>query len=638
MTAMIVLLECFVAQVAEMGVKGALECVHPAAGKAVDLFRGVWQKWQARRQLDQMRRDVEDLAKLSAEQIAAEVAVKLNALAPNHSESTRDLELYVSLIPAAVRQSLKRLDDPAGISAPVTLALRGVPDLVRLFPASLPQHRPLDPLPGLSSWSLTRLLGAGGFGEVWLANHSVDTTRQAAVKFCTDPVARLSHLEHELKQVVRLMRSGGHVNVVSLLEYNLCGDSPWLMYEYVAGGTLSDHVLGWQVLPATERVARAVAAIQELCSAAGHLHRLDPPLVHRDLKPANVLVCSDTGRLKVTDLGLGGSAVEYVLSIESNGGRTATGRLPSMLFGSYSLNYSSPEQRRGTAPDPRDDVHALGVMSYQMLTGKLDSAPGSDAADDLREAGAPEHLIELVSRCVSQRADRRPADANELAERLGRTNSLPPPTKPGNVIIPVIQPIPTGSRLTIPVRGRWWVMRPSDEKPGWKTICDTPATLELRDGEQYRLELPAHIRDSEMAALVGVTSDRITRLDLSGCDKVTDAGLGSITRWTSLRHLNLYGCVGVSDSGLSHVATLNGLTRLDLTRCCRLTDRALTLLADLPALEHLSVGGCEWITDAGLVHLTRLNSLKHLSVRGTQVTDAGAERLARAVPGCRVEM
>ena len=106
---MIVLLECFVAQVAEMGVKGALECVHPAAGKAVDLFRGVWQKWQVRRQLHQMRRDVEEMAKLSAEQIAVEVTTKLNELTPVTLEFARDLELYVSLIPAVVRQSLKRL-------------------------------------------------------------------------------------------------------------------------------------------------------------------------------------------------------------------------------------------------------------------------------------------------------------------------------------------------------------------------------------------------------------------------------------------------------------------------------------------------------------------------------------------------
>jgi eukaryotic-like serine/threonine-protein kinase len=643
---MVVLLECFVAQIAEMGVKGALECVHPAAGKAVDLFRGVWQKWQARRQLDQMRRDVEELAKLSAEQIAADVSAKLNELIPVPLEEARDLELYVSLIPAAIRQSLKRPDDPAGLSAPITLALHTPIDLVRLFPANLPLHRPGDSLPGLSSWTLTRVLGAGGFGEVWLATHAVDSTRRSAVKFCTDKSSRLPLIEHELKQVVRLMRAGGHANVVPLLEYNLGGECPWLMYEYVSGGTLTDAVMRWQRLPTADRVERAVAAVVELCAAVGHLHRLDPPLVHRDLKPANVLVCEQTGRLRVTDLGLGGSAVEYALSAESNGGHTITGRLPSLLFGSHSLNYASPEQRRGGPPDPRDDVHALGVIAYQLLTGKLDAAPGSDTADDLREAETPGELIALVGRCVSQRADRRPANANEIAERLGRTAPAPTVPKPPEHVIsltPVVpDPSPTNGRLPIPVRGRWWAIRPADPKPAWKTVGDTPAEVVLQDGEEYRLELPARVTDGELTNLTRLArepgAERIVRIDLSGCEQVTDVGLAHMARLQGVRHLNLYGCIGLTDQGMRHLTQLERLTRLDLTRCRQLTDQALVPLGGITALEHLSLGGCEWITDAGLVHLTRLKSLKVLSVRGTQVTDARAERFTRGVPGCRVEM
>src|SRR5206468_12768694 len=69
-------------------------------------------------------------------------------------------------------------------------------------------------------------------------------------------------------------------------------------------------------------------------------------------------------------------------------------------------------------PDPRDDVHALGVIGYQMATGRLDQAPGIDAAEDLREAGIGDGLIALLSRCVAQKPERRPRDAAELAEKL----------------------------------------------------------------------------------------------------------------------------------------------------------------------------------------------------------------------------
>jgi serine/threonine protein kinase len=658
---MIALLECFVAQVAEMGVKGAMECVHPAAGKAVDLCRGVWQKWHERRKLDQMRAEVAKLAQMTADQVAAEVRAELNRLAPDQPQAVVDLELYLSMMPGVIRQSLKRADDPDGRSVPIDLQLAGPADLVRLFPASLPQMRPGAALPGLSSWTLTRLLGAGGFGEVWLATHAVDVSRRSAVKFCTDPAAKLSLLEHELKQVVRLMRAGGHPNLVPLLEYSLSDHTPWLMYEYVGGGTLADQILTRQRGEPAERVAWAVGALSELTAAVAHLHRLAPPLVHRDLKPANVLCCADTGRLRVTDLGLGGSAVEYALSAESQGYRSVTGRLPSLLFGSHSLHYASPEQRSGSPPDPRDDVHALGVIAYQMLTGKLDAAPGFDADDDLCDAGTPDDLIALIGRCIARKAERRPKDATEVAEVLVNRGSDATGGQVTRIITAAVRQTPPQRHaartqqqtqgqssdggwepITIPLRGRWWAMTPSSPKPAWKAVCDTPADVPPTDGEVYRLELSARTTDADLSRLRSLGShpfaNRITRVDLSGCESVTDSGLSHLVALGGLQHVNGYGCRGITDAGLAHLSNLPRLVRLDLTRCGGITDAGLAHLIPLTELEYLTLGGCDWITDAGLVHLAKVKSLKAVSVRGTQVSEAGAERLRRAVPGCNVEM
>src|SRR5262249_9563653 len=94
--------------------------------------------------------------------------------------------------------------------------------------------------------------------------------------------------------------------------------------------------------------------------------------------------------------------------------------LETSLRGSYTPLYASPQQRAGATPDPRDDVHALGVIGYQMATGRLDQGPGIDAAEALREAGAGEGLIGLLTRCVAQKPERRPKDARELAELLGQ--------------------------------------------------------------------------------------------------------------------------------------------------------------------------------------------------------------------------
>ncbi len=651
---MLAVVECFLAQCAEMGVKAALECIHPAAGNAVVLFQGVWKKWQERRQRDQMRKEVEELATMSAEKLAAEVREVLHRIAPDDPDARQAIEQYVTLIPASIRQSCKRADDPSGRSVPVSLILAGPMDLVRLFPVAVPLFRPGACLPGLSSWVLGELLGAGGFGEVWRANHAVDGSRTAAVKFCTEPADKLKLLEHELRQVARLMRAGGHPGVVGLLEYNLDAVRPWLMYEYVGGGTLVDQILEWQAVAAAERRALVLTAFAQLVSAVAHLHKLDPPLVHRDLKPANVLRCAQTGTLRVTDLGLGGSAVEYVLSVESQGGRAASGRLPTMLFGSHSLHYASPEQRKGGPPDPRDDVHALGVIAYQMFTGKLDSAPGFDLTDDLREAGAGEEVIALVGRCVSQKADRRPKDAGEVWDGLGKpTPPAPLPQREGGVdhtSPPSSQEGGGGGgrfsgSVALPLRGRLWCQPESATKPAWKVVADTPATVDFDPECVYRLELPARVTDAELAALHAVArhphAGRLVRLDLSGCEKVTDAGLVPVAALPNVTHLNLYGCRELTATGVAHiafVARMTTLVRLDLTRCTRLTDAALAPLAGLPHLEHLSLAGCEWVTDAGLAALAPARSLKVLSVRGTQISLVAADRFRLTRPGCAVEV
>lgn len=173
-------------------------------------------------------------------------------------------------------------------------------------------------------------------------------------------------------------------------------------------------------------------------------------------------------------------------------------------------------------------------------------------------------------------------------------------------------------------------------------MTDTPASLNFDPESVYRLELPARVTDAELAALHGVArhphAGRLVRLDLSGCERVTDVGLQSVATLPGVTHLNLYGCRELTAAGMTHLARMTALVRLDLTRCTRLTDAALTPLATLPALEHLSLSGCEWVTDAGLAALATARGLKVLSVRGTQTTLVAADRFRLTHPGCAVEV
>ena len=211
-----------------------------------------------------------------------------------------------------------------------------------------------------------------------------------------------------------------------LEDVNLEGDAPWLLIDNAdvrirrrRRPDSRPDPRKWSALPPTERQQKAIAALKELAATIAHFHRLDPAIVHRDLKPANILF--DTkGKLRITDFGISGIAAKRMIEDETRGATTRAGRLQSYLYGSYTPLYASPQQKDGAAPDPRDDVHALGVIGYQMLTGQVSRGVGSDFAQDLKEVGVKDALIDILGQCTALKAERRPGDAMKMAHSLAK--------------------------------------------------------------------------------------------------------------------------------------------------------------------------------------------------------------------------
>lgn len=383
-----------------------------------DLGKEIWEKYAGTGNIDELNQEVDRLANASDQEIKEEAAAEARRAAAGDPDAAPVVELYLTQIPGWIRQSRNREANPGGQTA-----LAGPDDLARLLPPALPKFRPGDALPGKPGWVLIRLLGLGGFGEVWLAGQPQLESVVGAVKFCRNLKTSDRDMLHEAKVIDRLCREGSKANIVRMIDACLDPPSPWLMYEYVDGGDLSDQIRAWEGLPIADRQSKTIAALAELARTIGDFHRLEPAIVHRDLKPANILRRKD-GRLLIADFGISGIAAKQWIDSEKRGTTTRAGRLQSYLHGSYTPLYASPQQRDGAAPDPRDDVHALGVIGYQMLTGQLSHGVGPDFAEDLSEAGVDGELIELLRRCTAQKVERRPKDAGDVAECLAQ---LPKP-------------------------------------------------------------------------------------------------------------------------------------------------------------------------------------------------------------------
>jgi serine/threonine protein kinase len=475
-------------------------------------------------------------------------------------------------------------------------------DVERQTPRAL--FEPGDPLPNLEMWVLERRLGGGGFGEVWLARH--ERKGAAAVKFCTDPSARHKLVTHEKTVVARVMRHcGHHPNVVPLLECNLSGEIPWLMYEYVEGGTLAEALCQWRALSPPRRLGRTVQVLRAISGALGAFHKLDPPLIHRDLKPHNVLMAGRTPR--ITDFGIGGAALETIRSSLDGDPSSLAVPLPTILQTAGSSRYAPPEQFLGSPPNPRDDVFALGVIAYQMVVGDTHAVPETDAARELRKRRIPAELVALILKSVALDPERRPKDATEWEDQLAalvKKKTVPgaqpsthtddssqnDPTEPVEALAESeIAAASVSQRLTLSGRGRWYARPAGQPQAEWVLVATAPAEVRVAPGEVYRFSVHSAATEREvnaLGALSGLTSLR--SLNLSYCAGVTDSALVHLKALPGLRHLLLRGCTNITDDGLLQLRALTGLSSLELIDCDQLSAAAIDALrAALPKCKVL---------------------------------------------------
>ncbi len=652
---MFTIFKCVAEAIVEKGVRGALVEFVPGGGYVYEVGESAWKKWKEKRKEAEQQEELQELVRANAEVLRAEAKQAIHDALAKTDELVCDddiarLATWVSGMPEAVRRSLRAADNPKGDTVPASFQITSAGDLVQLLPARPPRFNPGEEVPQAPGWVLEKLLGTGGFGEVWLARNRNLSQLAGAFKFYTGRAD--ATLRHEAAVISRLIANATHPNIVPLIDANLTSDPPWLRYEYVSGGTLTDWIPRLRTLTAGERIEQATKAIRQLAGAAAFFHRLRPPIVHRDLKPANVLIDRVSRRLRVTDFGIGAVTSVEALRSDSLGLSSRGGRLRGHLRGSHTPLYASPQQKRGDDPDPRDDVHALAVIAYQLFTGDLDAGPTPGWGRTLSGLGLSPALIELLIDSASERVAERPADAQHFLDRLKAvgtpappsTSPLPPaPANPGPDPPPHAGPGP----------------RPAGGKTAFGSAADSGAgaidtVLIEADRPLTETEIIAEVRRRKLKERGGVGS-HLQSLRRRGCIVSTPAGWvkASPVSPTAARYpqpesaaprrdtadwdVTIPGSwhrrpIGVPAAGWDKVCDTPARVRTlaaeeyQLTVSTRVADVQLagfSLLADLPDLTKVSLASCQQVTDLGVRHLARLGHLTALDLSAcNRLTDA----------------
>ena len=349
----------------------------------------------------------------------------------------------------------------------------------------------MDPLVGKlvdERYQILEAMAAGSMGAVYRAER-VPVGKQVAIKFLHASFANEPEFQIRFERETQVMSKLAHPNCVSIVDFGVWEDAPYLVMELVSGTTLR-ALLDDDRLP----IPRALGLMRQIAAGLAYAHAQE--IVHRDIKPANIMISDEIGtgeRVRILDFGLA--------RLRTGGGRDATQH--NVVVGTP--NYMAPEQTIGGGLiDARTDIYAAGVVLFEMLTGDRPFAAEETLqllamhraakiprlAERAPGVEFPDGVQELVDKAMAKRPAERFQTAIELASAIDA----------------ILDARPAELRVS--------GSRPVQKKPPAAAIAPTeldvttesPAPAHMRSWR-----LPAAIGAAMLVGIIGVTAYLVTR-------------------------------------------------------------------------------------------------------------------------------
>lgn len=258
-------------------------------------------------------------------------------------------------------------------------------------------------------YRIVRKVGAGGMGEVYLANDT-KLDRKIALKFLPASLTSNSELKTRFIREAKAVAKLNHPNIVTIFEVGEFQTRPYFAMEYVSGNTLRHHTADYP-----QPLSAIIELASQICQGLAEAHRTG--IVHRDIKAANIVV-DDQNRLRILDFGLA--------SVVGSEELTKTGSTLGTVA------YMSPEQVSGRVVDKRSDLFSFGVVLYELLTGQLPFKRDNDGATlqaimqeqpeplSRYKSDLPDQLQQIVSKLLDKNLETRYQSAEGVLADLKR--------------------------------------------------------------------------------------------------------------------------------------------------------------------------------------------------------------------------